>query len=708
MSSGASVFTGLWKDRQHNSVEGVTLTMTTANASYLVAFLALFLGIVAGHFWAILSFAVFQIRSTLAPRGGQHHQQQAILRNYHAPGAAIWQLLLSSWSWRRRRGSAALFSAVPVVLLALVSVTSFAVAGILSARITDKDSDVLIKGSTCGLWLSPSAAALASGQELDRVKYSAYVAGKTEDFHLASTMAAACAKNSSVAQDCISYAPKPIDWTTTTKATCAFDSKICYQNTTVRFDTGPIDSTVHFGINSPRKDRLIYRSVVECSPIKREEYMREWHDMNGTKLAPGNVDGNVLITQPGESWVEWYYGPNLQLGLNSTFIFSDRLPTVHMFGSQLFKIASMHSTIGDPTPDWLPIQEVNRTDADVHLLYLTQEMGMQYSRPVNDPWFTANYPVTRETEVSSGRFKNITVYSPGLWPMNTMACAQQYQWCDPSTSTSNPSCTQLGGIIPVMAEARRLFKKNEKQSITLKRLSEVINGARAVSDVVVAITGSVLLINKYGLYKLAPPRDDHWITELDHIFGTLMKYLQIRNYRYTGGYSPALNFEPDITTPKANETWMCDAQMVTREDYQSLSVLGLVIICALGGLIIIINLSLDSIVAWYQKRYNKRAYATAEWELLQAETLQQKLYKSHGVDIHEGNVSMGNVLDNLQGRRHGETMETLVGAEKDRVRELKSMASEGTLGKESIGVSVRRASTERTMPVSPLSRTGSD
>ncbi|KAH7069821.1 hypothetical protein BKA63DRAFT_519622 [Paraphoma chrysanthemicola] len=708
MSSGASVFTGLWKDRQLNSVEGVTLTMTTTNASYLVAFLALFLGIVAGHFWAILSFAVFQIRSSLAPRGGQHHQQQAILRNYHAPGAAIWQLLLSSWSWRRRRGSAALLFAVPVVLLGLTSVMSFAAAGILSARITDKDSDVLIKGSTCGFWLQPGPVARASGQELDRVKNSAYIAGKTEDYHLASTMAAACEKNSSVAQDCVSYAPKPIDWTTTTKPTCTFDSKICYKNTTVRFDTGPIDSTVHFGINAPKKDRLIYRSLVECSPIKRDEYMREWHDMNGTKLAPGNVDGNVLITQPGESWLEWYYGPNLQLGLNSTFIYSDRQPSVHMFGSQLFNIASMNAKIGASDPAWLPIPELNRTDADVHLLYLTQEMGLQYSKPVNDPWFTANYPVTRETGVSPGKWKNITVYSPGLWPMNTMACAQQFQWCDPNTGTTDPMCTQLGGIFPVMAEAKRLFKKNDKQYLTLKRLAEVMNGAKGMSDVAAAITGSVLLINKYGLYQLAPPRDDHWITELNHIFGTLMKYMQIRNYRYTGGYSPALNVEPDITTPMANETWMCDAQLVTREDYQSLSVLGLIIICALGGLIIVVNLSLDSIVGWYQKRYNKRAYATAEWELLQAETLQQKLYKSHGVDIHEGDVSMGDVLDNLQGRRYGETMETLVGAEKDRSRELKSMASEGTLGKGSIGMNVRRVSTERTMPVSPLSRTGSD
>lgn len=339
MSSAASVFTGLWKNRQLSSVEGVTLTMTTTNASYLVAFLALFLGIVAGHFWAILSFAVFQFRSTLAPRGGQHHQQQAILRNYHAPGAAIWQLLLSSWSWRRRRGSAALLFALPVVAMACISMIAFAAAGILSARVTSKDADVLVKSDKCGFWLKPGPVAVSNHQDLDREKASAFTAATTEDYHLASTMAASCQKNSSVASDCISYAPKSIDWSTTTKSSCAFDPKICSQNITVRFDTGPIDSTMHFGINAPKKNRLTYRSVVECSPLTREGYMSDWHDMNGTKLAPGNVDGNILQTQPGESWLEWYYGPNLALGLNSTFIYSDREPTVHMFGSQLFKLA---------------------------------------------------------------------------------------------------------------------------------------------------------------------------------------------------------------------------------------------------------------------------------------------------------------------------------------------------------------------------------
>jgi hypothetical protein len=274
MASTATVQTGLWTNYQYNSIEGATLTLTTTNASYLVAFLALFLGIVAGHFWAILSYAVFQIRSTLASRNGQHHQQQSILRNYHAPGVAIWQLLLTSWSWRQRRGLKAFLPALPVVALALISVMAFAAAGILSARVTSKESDVLIKGSACGFWDDRDTAGMP-GSPLERVGYKANL---VEDFHLGSTIAAACQKNSSIASDCVSYAPKQIEWTTSTNVSCPFQSKICYRNKTVRFDTGLLDTTTYFGINAPKEDRLLLRTVAECSPLVQDGYVSDWHD----------------------------------------------------------------------------------------------------------------------------------------------------------------------------------------------------------------------------------------------------------------------------------------------------------------------------------------------------------------------------------------------------------------------------------------------
>lgn len=101
--------------------------------------------------------------------------------------------------------------------------------------------------------------------------------------------------------------------------------------------------------------------------------------------------------------------------------------------------------------------------------------------------------------------------------------------------------------------------------------------------------------------------------------------MQIRNYRYTGGYVTSLTVMPALNPPNANETWMCGAQMVRREEYQSLSVLGNALIIGIGSFIILVNLTLNSIVGYYQRRHNKSNYATKEWDILEAETLQRCL-----------------------------------------------------------------------------------
>jgi hypothetical protein len=299
-------------------------------------------------------------------------------------------------------------------------------------------------------------------------------------------------------------------------------------------------------------------------------------------------------------------------------------------------------------------------------------------------------------------FKNVTVYSPAL-PITTVGCTFQYQFCDPSNG-SNSTCTDLSALKPVWKQARSLFKR-EKQKILLSRMREVISIHSTFTHLISKLKHNILQINQYGFPEMAGLKDDYWITELSHMMGTLMKLYQIRNYRYTGGYNAPLNYKPNITAPLANETWMCDAQLVKREDYQSISVLGMALILSIGTLIILINLTLDSIVGWYQKRYNRRIFASLEWEMLGAETLQRELYEAHGVDLRKGRVSMGAVLERLKVRRNGETMDTLV--EKGAAKESRSVSSSGTLGQESEGgVSVERVDTGGTVPGSPVSRRG--
>lgn len=268
---------------------------------------------------------------------------------------------------------------------------------------------------------------------------------------------------------------------------------------------------------------------------------------------------------------------------------------------------------------------------------------MSYSEPIDDPWFEATTSRISRVQAGPNDLRNVTAYYPE-YALSPMACTMQFQWCDPDTGSS-PDCTDLAALNQAWPQTSKIFKR-EKQRVTLQRLHQALLLMPNFTPLTRYIAGSVLLVNTQN-----DLREDQWIRELSHMFGTLLKVIQIRNYRYVGGYSSTTDIQPVITPPMPNETWMCDSQLVRREDYQSISVLGLAIICSIGTLIILVNLTLDSLVGWYQKRYKKRKHATLEWELLQAEFLQRRLYKSYGADCSADSVSIATVLENLEERK---------------------------------------------------------
>ncbi len=69
-------YTGHWVRWADGPVLGSTLTLTSRNGAFLVAFLALFVNFVGGQFWTILKFLVHQLRAKRRSEDALHHQQQ--------------------------------------------------------------------------------------------------------------------------------------------------------------------------------------------------------------------------------------------------------------------------------------------------------------------------------------------------------------------------------------------------------------------------------------------------------------------------------------------------------------------------------------------------------------------------------------------------------------------------------------------------------
>ena len=309
------------------------MTIPTRNAFYLVAFLALLVTITSSHIWSILCYILFQFRSTVEPRDGQHHQHQAIFRNFHTSDSALWRFSNSALFWRGKKRRPGL-TALPWALLALLHFISFAIAGILSSRVslaTDNQSEVLVAGQSCGMWINPQDW----GSELER---AAYASSLIQDFDTASRMATFCSLIYSGAGDCTSYAPQQIRWSMASNAPCPFDPKMCIDNKAVRFDSGLINSHTHLGINVQQPDQLSYRSVLECAPITRDGFMLDWHRLPGAIRTTPNITRQIIQSKEDEQFLEFFYGPNTWEGLNSTFIFSDAYPSFTLWGTQKFSL----------------------------------------------------------------------------------------------------------------------------------------------------------------------------------------------------------------------------------------------------------------------------------------------------------------------------------------------------------------------------------
>lgn len=92
-------------------------------------------------------------------------------------------------------------------------------------------------------------------------------------------------------QECSIFVKKQIPQTIFRNISCPFPGKdrICISDTSnIRLDTGLIDSNDILGLNAAPQDRFKYRTVLECAPLRTDNYTRVITSGNAT-------DGNSTI-----------------------------------------------------------------------------------------------------------------------------------------------------------------------------------------------------------------------------------------------------------------------------------------------------------------------------------------------------------------------------------------------------------------------------
>lgn len=160
---------------------------------------------------------------------------------------------------------------LPAILTALLLLTSFSIAGGFSSQISSAiGKDILLDGSDCSFILSGGQA---QNTEAVKILYS----NQAQKIEQAANYAQQCySSNHSGMLDCTSFIIDHLPSTVDTQAPCPFAGvDICrLQSSNLRLDTGLLDSSEFFGLNSPESQRILFRNVLECAPLVTEPYSR--------------------------------------------------------------------------------------------------------------------------------------------------------------------------------------------------------------------------------------------------------------------------------------------------------------------------------------------------------------------------------------------------------------------------------------------------
>lgn len=134
---------------------GATLTLNRTDGSFLIAFTAIFIGIVTGRLWRIACYIFHRCYSTPQPRDALHHQRQAVLRNSGSAASALYTFLYLIWAWQNNT-SYPLWRVLPALITATSCIIAFAVVGGYSSQISSAlKNEVLLNGTNCAIVRDP-------------------------------------------------------------------------------------------------------------------------------------------------------------------------------------------------------------------------------------------------------------------------------------------------------------------------------------------------------------------------------------------------------------------------------------------------------------------------------------------------------------------------------------------------------------------------
>ena len=259
---------------------------------------------------------------------------------------------------------------------------------------------------------------------------------------------------------------------------------------------------------------------------------------------------------------------------------------------------------------------------------------MEYYTPVDDPWFSAHvhYNDAFEDNTTIPTYVRDRLSSP-------LGCATLHQFCNPNLLPAS-ACTPWGGWNQTLQSltSQSALEFNDRQNATIIRLMEAAYAA-SLDQVVISLDQSILLATQEAAKDLTnglPP--DQWKQEVYQLNSIMLAYLQSLMVNYVEGPSdPAYNhYIQPPSTPEEEE--FCKNQIAADPSLHCFSVLGMAITLVIGGLIMLINLTLEPLVRLFRNFTNNDhgLYKQLEWDTTATLQLQRLVYEEQGSGTWHG------------------------------------------------------------------------
>jgi hypothetical protein len=401
-----------------------------------------------------------------------------------------------------------------------------------------------------------------------------------------------CYTDETNADGCNLYTKPRLPLISTRGIACPFGADICkLGEDNLVMDTGMLDSLEDLGINIPLEYRFQLRLITTCAPLKTQGYMSDFNDTEYGAVKRYMYGSDGLSS-------DFTY----QLPVNQAYVPSGNVSAGN-FPSRAYQLGSVshYASRISNLSSWSPIDALSMTDADVSLFFMSAP-GILYSAPVTDPWFSAQRPSSEE--LTGDIRTDLTKLS--AWeqdePLGVMACAQQFQYCNPNLPEGE-RCEPLRGRHDISGLLQKIFPTDVGYEV-INWVDMTWQNSIMISDMVNYIGASALRA-RYRLSKglSGSLQDNQWQLEMEHLMKGTLASLQEVFVETANGIPEAL--EEFRWSPVANDTtglMICANQKIVSNSYSSFNVLGVSLILVIGALIIMLDVGLGPTVVWWQRR----------------------------------------------------------------------------------------------------------